>query len=134
MMPSAIRKQSYGSVTVYSIDKTVIWQALNRWTKELSQRPEVLAVVLFGSMASKRVGVGSDVDVLLILSQSDQPFLERTVIYKPHRFPVDIDVFPYTWQEIQAGQKLAQEALRTGQVLWVREGFELEQTPRPAAR
>ncbi len=125
-MPSTIRKRSYGSVTIYSIDKTAIWQALHSWLDALRQRPEVLAVILFGSMASQRMGVGSDVDVLLVLSESDQPFLERTVTYKPRRFPVDIDVFPYTWQEIQAGQKLAQEALRTGQVLWVREGFQLD--------
>ena len=125
MMPSVIQKRSYDSVTIYSIDKAKVWQALTQWVDALRKRPEVLAVILFGSMASNRMRAGSDVDVLIVLSESDLPFLERTVVYKPRRFPVDIDVFPYTWQEIQAGQKLAQEALRTGRVLWVREGFDL---------
>ncbi len=121
-MPSAIRKQSYGSVSVYSLDEGVVWSALDEFTRELSRRQEVLAVVLFGSLAKGRMGVGSDVDLLVILADSAQPFLDRVTLYRPERFPVDIDVFPYTLAEVRQGQAMAREALEHGRVLWQREG------------
>ncbi|MEM3554407.1 MAG: nucleotidyltransferase domain-containing protein [Candidatus Micrarchaeaceae archaeon] len=123
-MPSAIQKRSYGSVTVYSIHKEQIWQELERFVHRLSERPEVLAVILFGSLAEGRLGVGSDVDLLVILSQSDRPFLERLPLYAPERFPVDVDVFPYTLEEIRRGQPLAGQALAQGRVLWCRPDFD----------
>jgi hypothetical protein len=52
------------------------------------------------------------------LSDHKWPFLQRLAHYRPDSFPVDIDVFPYTLAEIQAGQPIAQEALRNGRILW----------------
>lgn len=124
-MPSAIQKRSYASVTVYSIREDQIWQALERSVAQLSTRPEVLAVVLFRSLANGRLSVGSDVDLLVILSGSDDPFLERLHLYVPERFPTDVDVFPYTLDEIRKGQPLARQALSQGRILWQRAGFEL---------
>ncbi len=124
-MPSAIRKRSYGSVTVYSVDEDQVRRALEHFVAACQQREEVLAVVLFGSFTGERFGVGSDVDVLLVLQESPLPFLERLPLYWPDHFPVDIDVFPYTWREIEAGQPVAREALTTGQVLWQRDGVDL---------
>jgi len=60
------------------------------------------------------MGVGSDVDLLIVLSHSEQPFLERAVHYRPDTFPVDLDVFAYTLQGMQRGQPLAREALTHG--------------------
>ena len=119
-MPSVIQKRSYNSVTVYSIDEQAIWIALERFAGEAKQRLEVLAVVVFGSLVEGRLGVGSDVDVLLILAHSDRPFLDRLPLYSPDRFPVDIDVFPYTLAEVKAGHPVAREALTVGRVLWSR--------------
>lgn len=50
------------------------------------------------------------------LSDHKWPFLQRLAHYRPDSFPVDIDVFPYTLAEIQAGQPIAQEALRNGRI------------------
>lgn len=124
-MPSAIRKKSYNSATVYSIDEQVVLTAAQRFADESAQRPEVLAVVLFGSLAEERLGVGSDVDILLVLTHSDRPFLDRSPFYMPDRFPVDLDLFPYTLAEIRGGQPLAREALEKGRLLWQRAGFDL---------
>jgi predicted nucleotidyltransferase len=120
-MPSAIRKKSFGSVSVYSLDESLVWSALDVLTRELATRQEVLAVVLFGSLAKGGMGVGSDVDLLVILSNSEKSFLDRLADYKPDRFPVDIDVFPYTLAEVRQGQPLAREALEHGRVLWQEE-------------
>jgi len=119
-MPSVIQKRSYNSVTVYSIDEQAIWAALKAFTAELAQRPEVLAVLVFGSLVNGQLGVGSDVDVLLILAHSNLSFLDRPPIYSPDRFPIDMDIFPYTLAEVRAGQPIAQEALAHGRVLWSR--------------
>ncbi len=119
-MPSAIQKRSYGSVTVYSTHEPLIRDALNAFVVDLSRRSEVVCVVLFGSLSRGQIGVGSDVDLLIVLSHSERSFLERTMTYRPETFPVDLDVFPYTLAEIQAGQPLAHEALAHGQILWQR--------------
>ena len=124
-MPSAIQKKSYSSVTVYSIDEQAVWTALENFVKHLAGRPEVLAIVLFGSLAQGRLSVGSDVDVLLILAESERPFRERLSLYRPDHFPIDIDVFPYTLMEIKRGQPLAQEALAGGRLLWQKADWDL---------
>ncbi len=125
-MRSAVRRKSYGSVTVFSLDEEAIQDALARWVKEIRERPEVLAVVLFGSFASKRAVPGSDLDVLIVLRDDPRPFLDRIPDYAPDDLPLPVDVFPYTLAEVAAGQPLAVEALRTGTMLWSREGLNLE--------
>ncbi len=123
-MPSAIQRKSFGSVVVYSVDKAAVEEALARFVAACREREEILAVVLFGSFARGGFGVGSDVDLLLILRESPLPFLDRIPLYRPVDFPIDVDVFPYTLAEIRAGQPLAKEALRTGRLLWQREGVD----------
>lgn len=121
-MRSAVRKKSCGSVTVFSLDEQAIRDELARWVTELQKRPEVLAVVLFGSFAHRRAVLGSDLDVLLILRDDPRPFLDRLPDFQPDNLPLPVDVFPYTAAEVEAGQPLATEALRTGKVLWKRQG------------
>ncbi len=131
-MPSAMQKRSYGSVTVYSIDEEKIWQALELFAEALRAQPEVQAVMVFGSLVEGRVAVDSDVDVLVVLAESDVPFLERRARYAPTDFPVPIDVFAYTLAEIQRGQRLAEHAIATGRLLWSRPTFDLRCTDRQA--
>ena len=119
-MQSYIQKQSYGSVTIFSKNEAVVEAALADLTGRLSRCPEVMTIVLFGSMAKGRASLDSDVDLLLVLSDHSQPFLERVALYRPDTFPTDIDIFPYTLAEIAAGQPLAKEALAYGRVLWQR--------------
>ncbi|WP_397546422.1 nucleotidyltransferase domain-containing protein [Rhodothermus marinus] len=116
-----MQKQSFGSVTVFSLDRTQVEAALQALVESLRQNEEVLAVVCFGSWAHGEAGVGSDVDVLVVLRDSDRPLLERIDRYRPETFPVDLDLFPYTLAEIRQGQPLARTALQTGTVLWARQ-------------
>jgi len=120
-MPSAVQKQSFGSVTVFSLNRSQVEAALQALVETLRQREEVLAVVCFGSWARGEAGVGSDVDVLVVLRDSAHSFLERIDRYRPETFPVDLDLFPYTLAEIRHGQPLARTALQTGTVLWARQ-------------
>ncbi|MCX7750306.1 MAG: nucleotidyltransferase domain-containing protein [Candidatus Bipolaricaulota bacterium] len=109
-------------MTVYSLDREAVEAALAQWVKELAARPEVEAVVLFGSFASGRAVPGSDLDLLIVLREDPRPFLDRLPDYMPDDLPLPVDVFPYTRAELEAGQPLGEDALRTGRVLWVRGG------------
>jgi uncharacterized protein len=99
---SAMPEPSSPSVKVTFTNRKQILTALENLIQEWSQKhPELEQVILFGSFARGDYFPGSDVDVLLILEKSDQPFLKRIPKFLPIQFPVDIDVFPYTRDEVQ---------------------------------
>ena len=86
--------------------------------------PELEEAILFGSLAHGTPAPGSDVDLLLILSASDRPFLDRIPRFLPSGFPVGLDVFPYTRDEVERmqaeGNGLVLGALRDGVPLFRR--------------
>ena len=90
--------------------------------RALGERPEVLAVVLFGSLARGEATPRSDADLLLLVGEAP-PFLERPGRYLPLfadlGFPVDL--FVYTPKEAEANP-LARRALAEGRVLAERKG------------
>lgn len=90
----------------------------DRREEELASRPEVEAVVLFGSSATGRAVPGSD--LLIVLREDVRPFLDRLPDYVPADVPLPRDVFPDPRAAVEAGQPRAGEALRTGWVLWPR--------------
>jgi len=59
--------------------------------------------------------------LLIVLGRSDKFFLERIIDYTPSKFPVGVDVFPYTRQElkimIKEGNLLIKAALEQGKSL-----------------
>jgi predicted nucleotidyltransferase len=83
-----------------------------------ARHPELEEVILFGSLVRGTPVPGSDVDLLLILTNSDRAFLDRIPTFLPGRFPAGVDVFPYTRAEIDRmraeGNRLILEALRDG--------------------
>ena len=62
--------------------------------------PEIEEIRAFGSLVKGIPVPGSDVDLLIIVSASDRPFLDRISAYLPGAFPCGVDVFPYTRDEI----------------------------------
>jgi predicted nucleotidyltransferase len=99
---SAMPEPSSPSVKVTFANRKQILTALENLIQEWTQKhPELEQVILFGSYVRGDYFPGSDVDVLLILEKSDQPFLKRIPKFLPIQFPVDIDVFPYTRDEVQ---------------------------------
>ena len=63
--------------------------------------PEIDRVILFGSLARGDAGPGSDADLLVVVSHTDLPFLERSVRYAPAGVGIGVDVFAYTHSELQ---------------------------------
>jgi predicted nucleotidyltransferase len=102
-------------------DAPTVVQALKKWAEKLvKSRPDVLRIGYFGSYARGDWGVGSDLDLLMVVEQSETPFEMRAAQWDTLALPVPADVLTYTWEEWQRLKKtrkffrvLAQE------VVWI---------------
>lgn len=98
-----MQKRSYGSVTVFSLDRERILRELRSAAEELGERhAEVEAVWLFGSLARGDAAPGSDADVIVLLSASNVPFLDRMPRYHLDGVSIGVDLLPYTVDEFEA--------------------------------
>jgi predicted nucleotidyltransferase len=99
-------KKSSNFVKVVFADKAQVLCQLREYAEKLKRnRPEVETIGLFGSYATDTFGPSSDVDLLIILRESSQRFLDRIPHYLPDNLTVDCDVFPYTKMEIEKMQQ-----------------------------
>ena len=87
-------------VKVFRLDRENVLRDLERWARGLPE--DVLAVILFGSLARGDHTAFSDADLLIVLSRSDKPFLDRVPDLLPRGVAVPVDVFPYTCEELAA--------------------------------
>jgi len=84
------------------------------WARRvLATRPEVLRVGYFGSYARGDHGVGSDLDVVLVVRPSPDPFPSRVPGVDDAGLPVPADILVFTEAELDAmrrqGRRLARE-------------------------
>lgn len=70
--------------------------------RTLAERPEVEEIVVFGSFENGTWAPGSDIDVFVVLSSAREPVRERVPGLLPGAFPVGIDLFPFTREEMAA--------------------------------
>jgi hypothetical protein len=106
---------------VFRLDEKARLEELKMAARALGQDPEVLAVVLFGSLARGEATAMSDADLLVLLEETTLPFPERLVRYCPQGVR-RVEVFPYTLEEARRGLGVSSVALRDGLLLWAREG------------
>jgi uncharacterized protein len=100
-------------------DAPTVLRALKRWVEKISQnRPDLIRIGYFGSYARGDWGVGSDLDLIVILDNSDQPFEMRASEFNTLELPVPADILVYTQVEYQSlerqrrfFQALVQEAV-----------------------
>jgi uncharacterized protein len=76
------------------LEQAATWAALQR-----SGNPELLAVGVFGSYGRGTAGVGSDLDLLLILRQCDEPIWERLRRWDTRSLPLACDLLVYSHEE-----------------------------------
>ena len=90
------------SVRHDAVPKDVVVAAARHWRDELrSRRPEFVRLGYFGSYARGDYLPGSDFDVMIEVSQSDIPhWRDRSDSYSPKPFPVPLNLFVYTSDEI----------------------------------
>lgn len=81
-------------------DAKAVTSAVRRWVEEILQkRTDVLRIGYFGSYARGDWGVGSDLDLVVVVESSSQPADRRSVEWDTTRLPVPSDVLVYTREE-----------------------------------
>ena len=84
----AVRRESFGSVTVFWLERDEVLLRLRERARGLvAARPDVAGVYLFGSLAEGRAVPGSDADVLVLLTHSETRWLDRPLTL-PQRPPL----------------------------------------------
>ena len=104
------------TVVVKSVDERAVRRAMDGWAEALlASRPEIEEIVVFGSFAEGTWAPGSDLDVLIRLHSADRSVRERISELMPARFPVPVDLFPFTTQELaeRAGSPIVAAAQRS---------------------
>jgi predicted nucleotidyltransferase len=79
-------------------------------------------VILFGSIAENRFTPFSDLDLILIVTCSQERFFERYSKYVDFfkDMEIDLDIFVYTEEETKKKIPLLETALKKGKVLFSR--------------
>ena len=95
-------------------DAKVVDEAARRWAEDLRRaEASVVAVGYFGSYARGDWGVGSDLDVVIVVDDSPEPFERRAARWDATGLPVPADVLVYTsaeWRRMSG---------RLREVVWV---------------
>jgi predicted nucleotidyltransferase len=80
-------------------------KALRTWVLEVvKQHPELVRLGYFGSYARGDWGVGSDLDLVAIVTESPEPFERRSLQWNVDSLPVPAELLIYTqmeWQQLQ---------------------------------
>lgn len=101
-MPSRAPRSSSASLVVKSSNQAAVEAAVRSWARRLAEtRPEVRRIIWFGSRVNGVPAPGSDVDVCVVISDSDRSIRDRIGDYLPFGFPVGMDLFPYTVAELE---------------------------------
>lgn len=103
-------------------DRESVDQAVRRWAAAVVQdRDDVLAIAYLGSYARGDWGVGSDLDLLVLIPGSELPVHRRAMEFDTRALPVPADVFVYTMEEWRAMQREGRRFYRTvdDEAVWV---------------
>ncbi len=96
-----MREKYSSSVVIKSIDRKAI-RAVESYVANLKKNhPEVERIVWFGSWVDGLPSPGSDVDLCLVVSSSNQRPRDRISRYLPSQFPTGIDLFVFTFKEFE---------------------------------
>ena len=100
-------------------DRETVHQAIEVWAKRLQDaQPNVQQVGYFGSYARGDWGVGSDVDVVLVVEEASENGEVRGTDVDATGLPVPADILVYTVDERNALQGRMREVLQR-EVVWV---------------
>lgn len=81
-------------------DRESVLAAAREWAaSQRESHPALLRIAIFGSYARGDSGVGSDLDLLVILDSSEQAFEARALGWDLRALPVPADLVVYTRSE-----------------------------------
>lgn len=109
-------------------DRHAVENALRAWVARVTaERAEVRRVGYFGSYARGDWGVGSDVDLIVIVAGSEDSFERRAAGWNTSSLPVPADLLVYTadeWQAMQRAGRLSERMTR--EIIWLYDRAEIE--------
>jgi hypothetical protein len=77
-----------------------VLEQAGRWAaQQISDHPDLVAVGVFGSYCRGTAGVGSDLDLLLILQRCDEPIWNRLRRWDTSSLPLACDLLVYSLEE-----------------------------------
>ncbi len=101
-------------------DAQTVARAVARWAeRSVRQRPNVERIGYFGSYARGDWGVGSDLDLVVVVP-TDEPFERRAASWDLADLPVPADLLVYTpeeWRSVSARGRFADVLQR--EAVWV---------------
>jgi len=87
-------------------DRQTVLAVAREWSQALQRRDRnVRAVLCIGSAARGDWGVGSDIDLIVLIEQSEESAVDRYRRYYPDGLPVPADLWVYTlaeWESLAA--------------------------------
>lgn len=96
-----MRRPFLNSVVVKSVDEARVRRSMDEYAARLlASHPEIEEIVVFGSFEKGNYAPGSDLDVFIVLSHASLRVRDRIPDLLPGSFPVGVDLFPYTREEI----------------------------------
>jgi len=113
--------RSLNSSVIKWPDAETVDLAVRRWAERYSKdRPGVVRIGYFGSYARGNWGVGSDLDLIVIVKSSKRPFIDRPSEWDTTDLPVHADLLVYTkdeWESLMSQRRSYQNLAR--EVIWV---------------
>ena len=101
-------------------DAKTVDAAARRWVeKVMRDRKDVFRVGYFGSYARGDWGVGSDLDLIIILKSSERPFEKRSTEWNVTELPVPADVLVYTKKEWESFSKTRFYQTVMQEAIWI---------------
>jgi uncharacterized protein len=90
--------------------------------RESARHPGLLRLGLFGSYARGDAGVGSDIDLVAVVAEADQPFASRPLAWDLLALPLPAEILVYThaeWDRLQSeGGRFARTVAEEARWLW----------------
>jgi uncharacterized protein len=119
--------RSLNSSVIKWPNRSRIDEAVRKWAAAAVQlRPDVIRIGYFGSYARGDWGVGSDLDLVVIVTHADEPFERRSLKWDLNELPVAVDLLVYNlpeWQSLQEEEgRFARTLLQ--EAIWVYAGNE----------
>ena len=103
-------------------DKQKVHEVARDWAEnEGAEHDSILAIGYFGSYARGDWGVGSDLDLIIILKNSDKTFERRPLEWDLTRLPVPAEAIVYTqaeWRSLLDQKSRFAESL-AGETVWL---------------
>ncbi len=109
-------------------DAREVDQTLRLWAgRAAGSSREVIRIGYFGSYARGDWGPGSDLDIVIVVERSDEPFERRSARWDTTRLPVPADVLVYTreeWERLSRTRAFHRRVKR--EAVWVHGGADHE--------